>query len=137
MERMTSLERAMATIQHRIPDRVPVDLHNFLVTVAYAGFPMAQALQDGEMLAEAQIRFWRDPDGPEVDWVIEKGETFIPIEVKYSQEPTSRDIRHLQTFIDEYVQASRGYVVCQTPRRFKLGPQIDAIPWQDLPSLVG
>jgi uroporphyrinogen decarboxylase len=60
MQHMTSLERAMATVQHRIPDRVPVDLHNFLSTIAYAGFPMAQALQDGEMLAEAQIRFWRD-----------------------------------------------------------------------------
>jgi uroporphyrinogen decarboxylase len=60
MESMTSLERAMATIQHRIPDRVPVDLHNFLVTIAYANFPMAKALQDGEMLAEAQLIFWRD-----------------------------------------------------------------------------
>jgi MtaA/CmuA family methyltransferase len=50
----------MTTIRHKIPDRVPVDLHNFLVTIAYAGYPMAQALQDGEMLAEAQIRFWRD-----------------------------------------------------------------------------
>jgi uroporphyrinogen decarboxylase len=57
---MTSLERTQAAIQHRIPDRVPVDLHNFLVTIAYAGLPMAQALQDGEMLAEAQLRFWRD-----------------------------------------------------------------------------
>jgi uroporphyrinogen decarboxylase len=60
MPSMTSLERAMATIQHRIPDRVPVDLHNFLTTIAYAGFPMARALQDGELLAEAQIHFWRD-----------------------------------------------------------------------------
>src|SRR5512136_2572983 len=60
MRQMTSLERTMATIQHRIPDRVPVDLHNFLVTIDYAGYPMAQALQDGEMLAEAQVRFWRD-----------------------------------------------------------------------------
>ncbi len=60
MAGMTSLERCMATIRHRIPDRVPVDLHNFLVTVAYAGLPMAQALQDGEMLAEAQLLFWRD-----------------------------------------------------------------------------
>lgn len=60
MQKMTSLERAMATIRHRIPDRVPVDLHNFLSTITYAGFPMGQALQDGEMLAEAQILFWRD-----------------------------------------------------------------------------
>jgi MtaA/CmuA family methyltransferase len=50
----------MAVIEHRIPDRVPVDLHNFLVTVAYAGYPMNEALQDAEMLAEAQLIFWRD-----------------------------------------------------------------------------
>jgi uroporphyrinogen decarboxylase len=60
MEQMTSLERTMAVIRHQIPDRVPVDLHNFLVTIAYAGYPMAEALRDGEMLAEAQIKFWRD-----------------------------------------------------------------------------
>lgn len=60
MERMNSLERAMATIHHQIPDRVPVDLHNFLTTVYYAGFPMAEALQDGEMMAEAQLRFWKE-----------------------------------------------------------------------------
>jgi len=60
MEQMTSLERTMAVIQHQIPDRVPVDLHHFLVTIAYAGLPMAQVLQDGAMLAEAQLKFWRD-----------------------------------------------------------------------------
>ena len=60
MEYMTSLERTMATINHEVPDRVPVDLHNFLVTIDYAGYPMDQALQDGEMLAEAQLKFWRD-----------------------------------------------------------------------------
>ena len=57
---MTSLERCQAVMRGDIPDRVPVDLHNFLVTVVYAGMPMAQALQDGEMLADAQLKFWRD-----------------------------------------------------------------------------
>jgi len=57
---MSSLERCRAVIAGRIPDRVPVDLHNFLVTVHYAGLPMAEALQDGEMMAYAQLKFWRD-----------------------------------------------------------------------------
>ena len=57
---MNSLERCLAVIHHQIPDRVPVDLHNFLTTVHYAGFPMGRALQDGEMLAEAQLMFWKD-----------------------------------------------------------------------------
>ena len=60
MEKMTSFERVMTVVNHGIPDRVPVDLHNFLTTIAYAGFPMAEALQSGEMLAEAQLKFWRD-----------------------------------------------------------------------------
>jgi uroporphyrinogen-III decarboxylase len=50
----------MAAIRHRIPDRVPVDLHNFLMTVTYAGYRMSDALRDGELLAEAQLKFWRD-----------------------------------------------------------------------------
>lgn len=57
---MTSLERVMATVGHRIPDRVPVDLHNFLPAVRHAGLPMDEALQDGEMIAESQLRYWRD-----------------------------------------------------------------------------
>jgi uroporphyrinogen decarboxylase len=57
---MTSLERVMTTIRHRIPDRVPVDLHNFLPAVRHAGLPLGDALQDGEMIAESQLRYWRD-----------------------------------------------------------------------------
>jgi uroporphyrinogen decarboxylase len=60
VERMTSLERVAAVINHQIADRVPVDLHNFLTTVHYAGYSMADALQNGDMLADAQLKFWRD-----------------------------------------------------------------------------
>jgi uroporphyrinogen decarboxylase len=60
MNPMTSLKRVLTTIHHRIPDRVPVDLHNFLMTIHYAGLPMARALQNGNLLAEAQLKFWRD-----------------------------------------------------------------------------
>jgi uroporphyrinogen decarboxylase len=60
MDKMTSLERVMTTVHHQIPDRVPTDLHNFLNTVEYAGYPLAQALQSGEMMAEAQLKFWRE-----------------------------------------------------------------------------
>lgn len=57
---MNSLERCQAVIHGQIPDRVPVDLHNFLSTVYYSGFSMSAALQNGEMLAEAQLKFWKD-----------------------------------------------------------------------------
>jgi MtaA/CmuA family methyltransferase len=60
MDTMTSYERVMTVVAGRVPDRVPVDLHNFLTTIAYAGYSMPDALHSGEMLADAQLRFWRD-----------------------------------------------------------------------------
>jgi uroporphyrinogen decarboxylase len=57
---MTSLERVMTTIRHGIPDRVPVDLHNFLPAVHHAGLPLGAAFQDGEVIAESQLGYWRD-----------------------------------------------------------------------------
>lgn len=84
-----------------------------------------------------RIWFWRDPDGPKVDWIIQKDNLLIPIEVKYSDIPRDTDTRHLQTFLSEYKnRSSRGYIVCQTPRKAQITKQITAIPWQDLPSLI-
>ena len=57
---MNSLERCQAVLHHQIPDRVPVDLHNFLSAIFLAGFPLGQALQDGEMLAESQLKAWKE-----------------------------------------------------------------------------
>ena len=57
---MNSVERTLRTLEHQIPDRVPVDLHNFLVTArmmcasSYADF-----FRDGEAMAEGQILAWR------------------------------------------------------------------------------
>ena len=61
---------------------------------------------------------------------------WLPIEVKWSDAPTVRDARHVETFLSEHPQATRGVVVCTTPRRFKLTPRIDAVPWQQIPELV-
>ena len=80
--------------------------------------------------------FWRDPDGPEVDWIVVGDDRWLPVEVKWSDAPADRDARHLQTFLNEYPKAREGFVVCRTPRRFKITPQITAIPWQEIHSLV-
>jgi uncharacterized protein len=78
------------------------------------------------------LKFWRDPDGPEVDWVIEKEGAYIPIEVKYTEVPKEKDIRHLKIFLTEYKNTKMGYVVCRAQRRLKLAENILAIPWQEL-----
>lgn len=81
-----------------------------------------------------KLRFWKDPDGPEVDWVLDRGE-FIPIEVKWSSKPSTSDARHVKVFLEEHSQAKQGYVVCRTPRAFQLAGNITAIPWQEMSAL--
>ena len=57
----------------------------------------------------AKLRFWRDPDGPEVDWVVEHKGIYLPIEVKWSERPRSADARHLRVFLDEHPKEAEYY----------------------------
>ena len=83
-----------------------------------------------------RIRFWRDPDGPEVDWVIDDEGMYTPIEVKWTDKPNASDTRHLQVFLSEYRSARAGYLVCQVPRKIRLSDGVTALPWQSLGELV-
>ncbi len=83
-----------------------------------------------------QLRYWRDGNGPEVDWVLELDGCLTPIEVKWTDTPRTRDIRHLKLFLSEYPQAEQAYVVCRVPRRVKLHKNVFAIPWRDCGDLV-
>jgi predicted AAA+ superfamily ATPase len=82
------------------------------------------------------VHFWRDPDGPEVDWIVSRGDRYVPIEVKWTSTPGARDVRHMKVFLDEYANAARGFVVCRCPRRIRLAERIEAIPWQELPRAI-
>lgn len=57
---MNSIERTIATLDHQLPDRVPVDLHNFQV-IAYkmAVGSFADFFRDGEAMAEGHIEAWQ------------------------------------------------------------------------------
>lgn len=83
-----------------------------------------------------KIRFWRDPDGPEVDWVIDEAGHYTPIEVKSTDRPTPVDVRHLEVFLSKYPSAKVGYLVCQIPRKMKLSERIIALPWQLIHEIV-
>jgi predicted AAA+ superfamily ATPase len=84
----------------------------------------------------ATVRFWRDPDGPEVDWVVERSGAWWPVEVKWTDAPTPRDARHLAVFLDEYAGAVRGFVVCQVPRRTRVTDRVVALPWQEMGAIL-
>jgi MtaA/CmuA family methyltransferase len=57
---MDSIERVAAAIGMRTPDRVPVDLHNFLPAARALGQPFSRTFRDGELLAEAMLDAWRE-----------------------------------------------------------------------------
>jgi uroporphyrinogen decarboxylase len=56
---MTSLERCLATIRLQPHDRVPVDLHNFMMTLADVQLAPDKMFRDGQLLGEAQFAAWK------------------------------------------------------------------------------
>jgi MtaA/CmuA family methyltransferase len=57
---MNSVERVAAAIEFRTPDRVPVDLHNFLPAATALGQPFSRTFREGELLAQAMLDAWRE-----------------------------------------------------------------------------
>jgi len=83
-----------------------------------------------------KVYFWRDMNGPEVDWIVKKEDHLIPIEVKWTTHPTRDHSKHLELFKSEYPNVSKAYIVCQIPRQMKLSEGIYAIPWQEVDSII-
>jgi len=81
------------------------------------------------------LNFWRDLEGREVDWVLSYQDKIIPIEVKWTQDPSIKDARHLKTFLQDY-DIKQGYIVCRCTKPRKLDEQITALPWQDLSRIL-
>jgi uroporphyrinogen decarboxylase len=57
---MNPRERVCVVISGGIPDRVPVALHNYVMAIRMASFPLAECLQKGDQLAESQIHAWKE-----------------------------------------------------------------------------
>lgn len=79
-----------------------------------------------------RLHYWRDSNGIEVDYVLDWNGQYIPIEVKWSEQPSIGDARHLKKFLAEYSNTKQGYIVCRTPRAFEITDNIIALPWQEI-----
>ncbi|NGZ10593.1 MAG: ATP-binding protein [Nitrospira sp. LK70] len=123
------VRRATAEEGRRLPPRVLGGLFEQFVGLEF--IRLGRQAQP-----EVQVRFWRDPDGPEVDWVLTREDRCLPVEVKWNDAPTAKDTRHLETFLREHRNVHRALVICRAPRRFQLARSILALPWQDIPSVI-
>jgi len=76
------------------------------------------------------ISTWRTKTGAEVDVILETPEEIIPIEIKYTENPTPSNARHVETFIDLHQDmCKRGYLICRVPVKQKLTNRVIALPW--------
>jgi predicted AAA+ superfamily ATPase len=93
----------------------------------WVGIELWQRLQ---YLGEGKLYHQRSRDGAEVDFIMERGGKLTPMEVKWTENPTLHDARHLLAFLQEKKkEAQHGYVICRCPRPLQLHERITALPW--------
>ena len=57
---MTAVERVETVLAGGIPDRVPVELHDFMVAAQESSVPFPEFMRNGEALAEGLLAQWRE-----------------------------------------------------------------------------
>jgi len=60
MNTMTAVERCETVLAGGIPDRVPVELHDFMVAAQASAASFPEFMRDGEVLAEGLLAQWRE-----------------------------------------------------------------------------
>lgn len=77
----------------------------------------------------AEILSWRTASGEEVDFVLERGDRLLPVEVKSSGQVLPEDARHLRSFLEEYRrQTPFGIVLYGGTRTRAIADRILAVP---------
>jgi predicted AAA+ superfamily ATPase len=86
-----------------------------------------------QYLGDGALYYQRTRGGAEVDFIVEREGALIPIEVKWTENPSMVDARHVLRFLEAYPrQAHRGFVVCRCVRPLELHEKITALPWSSL-----
>ncbi len=61
--------------------------------------------------------------------VLERHGVYAPIEVKWTENPSARDARHLVKFLKEHGdKAPHGYIICRRAYPMQIHPKITALP---------
>jgi predicted AAA+ superfamily ATPase len=116
----------------RVSANEGISLSEKNLALSFEQFIGLELLHQARAFTNIQLHYWRDSNNVEVDFIIRREEQFIPIEVKWSNMPSMKDIRHVEKFLAEYPEAPKGYVICRTPKAFELTENITALPWQEI-----
>lgn len=79
---------------------------------------------------EGKLSYYRTAGGAEVDFIVERAGVLFPIEVKWTENPTKKDARHLEAFLQDHgTIAPHAYIVCRAPYPLRVTDTVTAIPW--------
>ena len=93
----------------------------------WVGIELYKRLQ---YLGTGNLSYFRTSGGAEVDFIIEHNGKATPLEVKWTENPTLKDARHLISFMKDHPdKTDHGYIVCRAPYPLALSDTITAIPW--------
>ena len=77
-----------------------------------------------------QLLYWRTSNGAEVDFVIERGDRVLPVEIKSGARVAYDDTKNLRLFMEEYSDLTKGsLVLCTGEETFWIADRILAVPW--------
>src|SRR3990167_2046020 len=122
------VRRACTNEGHQLPEKYLAHLFE-----QYIGIEL---IHQTRKLSSTQLRYWRDSNNVEVDYVLETSGRYIPIEVKWTEEPSINDARHLKKFLLEYENTDKGYIICRTPQAIEISENIIALPWQRVKEII-
>lgn len=82
---------------------------------------------------EPQVYFWRTAAGSEVDFVVDTGESLVPIEAKLSTTPNPAMASAIGSFKSDFGdRVAKGYIVHPGDTALPLGPNALALPFGQL-----
>lgn len=112
------------------PSQEVVKAHPGSLFEQWVGIELWKRLQ---YRGEGKLYHLRTKDGAEIDFIIEVGRELIPVETKWTENPTSRDARELLKFTTEKPkEAKRGFLICRCTRPLQLNEKVMALPWHCL-----
>lgn len=80
--------------------------------------------------ARPTLHYWRDEADREVDFVIERGDDVVAIEVKATTTPGPDDWKHLKHFVREYERRCRGALLLHGgDETFRASDRVLVTPW--------
>ncbi|MBE3071637.1 MAG: DUF4143 domain-containing protein [Acidobacteria bacterium] len=81
-------------------------------------------------LGTGSLHYRRTKGGAEVDFIVDRGGQLTPIEVKWTDNPSPSDARHLVAFLREHAPAAgHGFLICRCQEPQRLHEQVTALPW--------